>query len=80
LSQASAPNKKGAKDSLISQKTQDGGWGSKSQMFSIKRNDLKKVESRKLFEKMRSAKYDEVALKNDKEIIAALKNRIAEKE
>lgn len=48
--------------------------------MSIKRGQLRKVESRKLFEKMRHAKYDEVVLRSDKEVITALKEKIAEKE
>jgi hypothetical protein len=53
-------------------------WGGRSQVLSIKRGDVQKVEGRKLFEKMRSVKYEEVPLRNDQEVMAALKRRIVE--
>lgn len=66
------------------QRTEPSGleeeWGVRSQVMSVKRTDLQKVESRKLFEKMRAAKHEDVPLKNEKEEKSITNSRLAEME
>jgi hypothetical protein len=52
-------------------------WAVRSQVLSLKRTDLQKVEGRKLFEKMRPARLEELPVRSEQEVTAALRNRVA---